>query len=48
MCVAKLVGQDAVDIIDVCSAPGGKVTHLAELKGDKAKIIACDVSNKKN
>lgn len=47
MCVAKLVGQDATDIIDVCSAPGGKVTHLAELKGDKAKIIACDVSNKK-
>ncbi|MBR0366203.1 MAG: 16S rRNA (cytosine(967)-C(5))-methyltransferase RsmB [Clostridia bacterium] len=30
-------------IIDMCSAPGGKAAHIAELTGDKARIIACDV-----
>lgn len=29
-------------IIDACAAPGGKTTHIAELTGDNARILACD------
>jgi 16S rRNA (cytosine967-C5)-methyltransferase len=29
-------------ILDACAGPGGKVTHIAELMGDKGEIIAID------
>ncbi len=30
-------------VIDVCSAPGGKATHIAELMEDKGSVIAFDI-----
>jgi|SRR5690554_3310365 len=34
-------------VIDVCSAPGGKSTHIAEIMNDNGEIIACDIHEHK-
>ncbi len=39
-----LAPQPGERIWDVCAAPGGKTTHLAELAGDRVSILATDVS----
>ncbi len=35
--------QPGEHIIDLCSAPGGKSTHLAELIGDRGRVTAVDL-----
>ncbi len=35
--------QPGESIVDLCSAPGGKSTHLAELMDDSGKITAVDI-----
>lgn len=34
-------------ILDFCASPGGKTTQLAEITGDKAKIIATDINSER-
>ncbi len=39
--------QPGETVIDMCAAPGGKSTHIAELMGDSGRIIACDIHKHK-
>jgi 16S rRNA (cytosine967-C5)-methyltransferase len=44
MLVGRVLDPKPGDLVlDICSAPGGKATHAAELMEDKGKIIARDV-----
>lgn len=35
--------QENENVLDACSAPGGKTTHLAEIMKNTGNIIACDI-----
>lgn len=48
MLVAKVMAPERGDtVIDVCSAPGGKTTHIAQLMKDEGTVIARDVHEHK-
>ena len=42
-----LAPQPGMRVLDMCSAPGGKATHVAQLMQDKGEIIACDIHEHK-
>ncbi len=44
MLVARVAAPKSGDfVIDACAAPGGKATHMAEIMGNKGKIVAADI-----
>jgi NOL1/NOP2/sun family putative RNA methylase len=34
-------------VLDLCSSPGGKLTHLADLMQDSGTLVACDVDERR-
>lgn len=46
--VAHLLGpKPGETVLDVCAAPGGKATHLAQLMEDRGRIVASDLNRRK-
>lgn len=39
--------KEGEKVLDICAAPGGKSTHMAELMNNKGSIIACDIHEHK-
>ena len=42
-----LGAQPGERILDLCSAPGGKTTHLAEMMEDRGCLVACEIDERR-
>jgi 16S rRNA (cytosine967-C5)-methyltransferase len=44
---SALAPETGETVLDLCAAPGGKTTHVAELMGNIGRITACDVDEQR-
>ena len=47
MAAILLAPQPGERVLDLCAAPGGKTTHLAQLMDNRGAILACDAAPRK-
>jgi 16S rRNA (cytosine967-C5)-methyltransferase len=47
MAAILLAPQPGEQVLDICAAPGGKTTHLAQLMDNRGAIFACDAAPRK-
>ena len=47
LAVAKLAAQPGENILDLCAAPGGKTTFIAQQMRDQGRILAADISGER-
>jgi 16S rRNA (cytosine967-C5)-methyltransferase len=47
LAACKLGAQPGETILDLCAAPGGKATFIAQLIQNEGKIVACDISEER-
>lgn len=48
MMVSKILAPSKDErVLDLCAAPGGKTTHMAQMMANTGEIIACDISARK-
>jgi 16S rRNA (cytosine967-C5)-methyltransferase len=44
---SALAPEPGSRVLDLCAAPGGKATHLAELMGNRGRLLASDVDGRR-